>query len=466
VSEAASRHQVPTEVLGKVMKPSVAWPCILLVSLMVVAIFLDVSCDEMYILEMLIVSLSMALGKMTMEMIQQPDTFASRHRGFTRSILTSAQGLVASCLQCWVLLISTEKPHATLQIQNMGTAEECLEECLRAALSPSSAPKIFLVEGWIRNGDKAAAEKSKGSCLAMSDGLGELLTSRKNIKARLCAAVCPTREGPTQSKQNFGVDAAGHSGLLDAGASAGKFGDAEVFVVMLEQCTASCSPLAGVLAKKGRCREVEALGESSEWEDLRANDFFPCALLLSDFLDKAKQMSRAVVAATCQLEINELLVQKAYCHNFGSKDWRKKTIECLRHQDLDALAADVWLMSPPCQPFTRSGKRKDHEDDRSRGLLHLVSLLPEMHHPPHRILLENVIGFERSECRRRLVQALATLGWELTEFALDAEDFGLPNRRPRYYGLFRSPLRLGTEAPDEGPPDIDGCVFGYRFRRK
>ena len=43
-----------------------------------------------------------------MEMIQQPDTFASRHRGFTRSILTSAQGLVASCLQCWVLLISTE----------------------------------------------------------------------------------------------------------------------------------------------------------------------------------------------------------------------------------------------------------------------------------------------------------------------------------------------------------------------
>ena len=107
--------------------------------------------------------------------------------------------------------------------------------------------------------------------------------------------------GPTQSKQNFGVDAAAHGGLLDAGASAGNFGDAEVFVVMLEQCTASCSPLAGVLAKKGRCYEVEALVESSEWEDLRANDS----------LDKAKQMSRAVVTVTCQLEINELLVQKA-----------------------------------------------------------------------------------------------------------------------------------------------------------
>lgn len=160
-------------------------------------------------------------------------------------------------------------------------------------------------------------------------------------------------------------------------------------------------------------------------------------------------LSGLEVAIVAAFDVSELC-EKAYCHNFGSKDWRKKTIECLRHHDLDALAADVWLMSPPCQPFTRSGKRKDHEDDRSRGLLHLVSLLPEMHHPPRRILLENVIGFERSECRRRLVQALATLGWELTEFALDAEDFGLPNRRPRYYGLFRSPLRLGTETPDEG----------------
>eukprot|EP00439_Symbiodinium_sp_Y106_P040329 s931_g4.t4 len=129
------------------------------------------------------------------------------------------------------------------------------------------------------------------------------------------------------------------------------------------------------------------------------------------------------------------------------EDDRDMTVEeCLRHQDLDALAADVWLMSPPCQPFTRSGKRKDHEDDR-------------MHHPPRRILLENVIGFERSECRRRLVQALATLGWELTEFALDAEDFGLPNRRPRYYGLFRSPIRLGG-FPAWGSEDEEPVLCG------
>ncbi|CAJ1360492.1 unnamed protein product [Effrenium voratum] len=65
------------------------------------------------------------------------------------------------------------------------------------------------------------------------------------------------------------------------------------------------------------------------------------------------QLQARVVAA---IDVSELC-EKAYCHNFGKDDWKKKTIECLRPQDLDALEADLWLMSPPCQPFTRSGKR-------------------------------------------------------------------------------------------------------------
>lgn len=49
-----------------------------------------------------------------------------------------------------------------------------------------------------------------------------------------------------------------------------------------------------------------------------------------------------------------------------------------------------------------------------------------------------MLGFERSECRKRLIEALSSLHWEVAEFALDPQDFGIPNRRPRYYGLFRS----------------------------
>ncbi|CAJ1330903.1 unnamed protein product, partial [Effrenium voratum] len=82
---------------------------------------------------------------------------------------------------------------------------------------------------------------------------------------------------------------------------------------------------------------------------------------------------------------------------------------------------------------------------RSRGLLHLISLLPLMRRPPQCILLENVVGFERSVCRQRLLAALPD--FEVAEFALDPEDFGLPNRRPRYYGLFRSPSQRPETEP-------------------
>jgi tRNA (cytosine38-C5)-methyltransferase len=153
-----------------------------------------------------------------------------------------------------------------------------------------------------------------------------------------------------------------------------------------------------------------------------------------------------VVAA---YEISEVCA-KAYVHNFGKEHWRLKTIESLSVEELDSLACDAWLMSPPCQPFTRSGKRLDNEDNRTLALQHLVRVLPQMRNPPKRLLLENVIGFEQSECRRRLLATLADMGWEAAEFSLDPEDFGLPNRRPRYYGLFRAPVPSSVAVEERG----------------
>jgi len=144
-------------------------------------------------------------------------------------------------------------------------------------------------------------------------------------------------------------------------------------------------------------------------------------------------LSFEVVAA---YEISEICA-KAYQHNFGSDEWFVKTIDSLSAEDLDKLEADVWLMSPPCQPFTRSGRQKDTEDNRTMALLNLVKVLGEMKRRPRFLLLENVIGFEQSGSRSQLISALAGLGWVCAEFALHPEDFGLPNRRPRYYGLFR-----------------------------
>lgn len=69
--------------------------------------------------------------------------------------------------------------------------------------------------------------------------------------------------------------------------------------------------------------------------------------------------------------------------------------------------------SPPCQPYTRNGKRLDTDDPRAEPLLHLIDVLRGMAYPPAALVLENVEGFEHSESRRRLVDALAARGYSL-----------------------------------------------------
>lgn len=94
------------------------------------------------------------------------------------------------------------------------------------------------------------------------------------------------------------------------------------------------------------------------------------------------------------------------------------------------LHLDVVLLLPR---YMRGGKQKDHEDPRSAALLNLAARLPEMSTPPKALLLENVVGFESSECRRRLIESLERLDYSMAEFILSPIDFGIPNDRQRYY---------------------------------
>ena len=45
---------------------------------------------------------------------------------------------------------------------------------------------------------------------------------------------------------------------------------------------------------------------------------------------------------------------------------------------LDRWAADAWLLSPPCQPYTRRGLRRGGADDRAVSFIALLRRLPEM----------------------------------------------------------------------------------------
>ena len=43
---------------------------------------------------------------------------------------------------------------------------------------------------------------------------------------------------------------------------------------------------------------------------------------------------------------------------------------------LDGLGAQLWMLAPPCQPFTRRGLQQDTADGRAASFLKLLSLLP------------------------------------------------------------------------------------------
>lgn len=63
-------------------------------------------------------------------------------------------------------------------------------------------------------------------------------------------------------------------------------------------------------------------------------------------------------------------------------------------EDIEKYKANCWLISPPCQPYTRGGKSLDDKDQRAKGLLNLIDILPKLTDPPKYVFLENVLNFE------------------------------------------------------------------------
>ncbi|CAK9090473.1 unnamed protein product [Durusdinium trenchii] len=97
--------------------------------------------------------------------------------------------------------------------------------------------------------------------------------------------------------------------------------------------------------------------------------------------------------------------------------------------------ADLWLMSPPCQPFTRTGRRRDVWDPRCKALLRLLDALPRLEQKPKGLLLENVPEFQHSVAHARLTSTLHQCGYATREALLTPLDFGFPNSRQRFYLL-------------------------------
>ncbi|CAB3379500.1 Hypothetical predicted protein [Cloeon dipterum] len=83
-----------------------------------------------------------------------------------------------------------------------------------------------------------------------------------------------------------------------------------------------------------------------------------------------------------------------------------------------------------------------------------MKILPDLPHIEF-ILLENVVGFEKSDARNQLTDVLKKIGFCIQEFHLCPSQFNIPNKRPRYYMLakrgsdfkYNSAQSLQTQLP-------------------
>ena len=139
-----------------------------------------------------------------------------------------------------------------------------------------------------------------------------------------------------------------------------------------------------------------------------------------------------------------------YRENFPSHPAKQVDLERISAWELTAAGADLWWLSPPCQPYCERGVRRDLDDHRARSLVRIMELLariPDERLPRH-LALENVAGFVGSHAHRRLTELLTTRGYGVVERQLCPTELGVPSRRPRYYlAASRGPLL----APDPSP---------------
>ncbi|CAO3637547.1 unnamed protein product [Mucor hiemalis] len=143
-----------------------------------------------------------------------------------------------------------------------------------------------------------------------------------------------------------------------------------------------------------------------------------------------------------------------YKHNFDEKTVGQNLIETLPTKYYDELAANVWTMSPPCQPYTRVGLQQGSVDARAKSFLYLLDVLGEMTNKPKYILVENVKGFEESDSRDMLVDKLKHCDYSFQEFLLTPLQLGIPNSRMRYYLLAKlKPLKFAQP--------VTGTIISY-----
>ncbi|KAL7069020.1 DNA (cytosine-5)-methyltransferase domain-containing protein [Cryptosporidium serpentis] len=131
-------------------------------------------------------------------------------------------------------------------------------------------------------------------------------------------------------------------------------------------------------------------------------------------------------------EINENC-NNVYKRHFKDTPICTKNIESLNIDDIPK--ANIWLLSPPCQPFTRGGAKRDSDDNRCKPFLKVIDLMYkiDVSKMPSIWFIENVINFEQSRTHKFMIDMFNDLDYTYIQFLLSPTLLNIPNTRVRYY---------------------------------
>lgn len=130
----------------------------------------------------------------------------------------------------------------------------------------------------------------------------------------------------------------------------------------------------------------------------------------------------------CAVEQSDVALA-VYRANYPSHPTLEKNISGFSIDDFAAFDAELWWLSPPCQPFTKRGLRADADDPRTRSFFKVLEAIRVLR--PRAIALENVPEFAGSQTHAALLESLR--GYSVNERQLCPTELGIPNRRLRYY---------------------------------
>lgn len=131
------------------------------------------------------------------------------------------------------------------------------------------------------------------------------------------------------------------------------------------------------------------------------------------------------------------LCKMVYEHNHKPVTLSNRPIQKLTVAQLEEWQADLFVMSPPCQPHSRqhTHQERELEDKRSESFIHLCELLQVLPKVPSIVVLENVVGFERSQSFSLFQKVLKDRNYQCCHFILQPSQVGIPNDRPRFYSV-------------------------------